>query len=229
MLRNMKTQNKKHINNAFTLLELIVVIAIFVFFVLLLTPGAYHKGRPAYAAQCMSNQRQTALGLILFQSDHSGNYPWQVPATNGGSLDATIEQLVAPQFRSLASYLNGRMMVFICPTDASRSPATNFSKIAETNISYFLNVSASSTNHVTLSVLTGDRHLKINDKPAHAGSLDYFTNMNIGWTKELHGKSANAPLGVLAFGDGHCEVVKTVDLYARFQNQPSATNRLIIP
>ena len=51
----------------------------------------------------------------------------------------------------------------------------------------------------------------------------------LGWTTELNNNTKDSAPGVLAFADGHCEVVKSNKLPAVFQRQSIANNRLVIP
>ncbi|HET7625680.1 MAG TPA: hypothetical protein VFM25_10495 [Verrucomicrobiae bacterium] len=55
--------------------------------------------------------------------------------------------------------------LLICPTDKTRNPATDYRKLADQNLSYFLNLD-SSTNGGATTILSGDRNLEANGRPA---------------------------------------------------------------
>jgi hypothetical protein len=174
----------------------------------------------------MNNQKQIAIGLIMFKDDHAGEYPWQDSATNGGSFESISSSQVFPHFRALSAYFRKQTRIFVCPTDKARQEATNYAQLLDTNISYFLDLDAG-TNSV--SILTGDRHLEVSGKVANKGLLVYTTNTVLNWTRELHGKSQNGPMGGLSFADGHVQSTRVKTLNSSFQSQQLATNRLIIP
>jgi len=175
----------------------------------------------------MSNQRQVTIGLVMFTGDHAGKYPWQISATNGGSMELAAGYQAFPHYQAFSKYLNGQTGLLICPTDNARYPATNFSQLADANISYFLNLDVGT--NASFFVLGGDRHLEAGGKNVGPGSFIYSTNLTLNWTHELHGKVQNGPVGILSFADGHCQVTWNKDLNPLFQNQRLAADHLIVP
>jgi prepilin-type N-terminal cleavage/methylation domain-containing protein len=218
----MKTSGSE---SAFTLIELIVVIFIIAVLIAMLTPRSNIRTKAPVVA-CMSHQKQVALGLIMFKDDNDGKYPWQISTTNGGSMELVGGSHVFPHYQAFSKYLDAPSWLLVCPTDNARHPATNFSQLTDANISYFLNLDAGAS---ASSILAGDRHLEAGGKNINPGSFTYSTNLALNWTRELHGKAQNSPLGVLSFGDGHAQAVQNKQLDSLFQNQPLATDHLIIP
>ncbi|HEV2695393.1 MAG TPA: prepilin-type N-terminal cleavage/methylation domain-containing protein, partial [Verrucomicrobiae bacterium] len=220
----MKMRSAKGKISGLTLLEALVVIAVVAILAALALPsgGGPHS---SYLSMCMSNQRQIELGLSLFKEDHSGEYPWQDSATNGGSLESVSGYQVSPHFRVLSEYQGKQTRIFICPTDKSRQEATDRAQLQNTNISYFINLNALTNS---TSILTGDRHLEADGKAVNPGLFVYTTNATLNWTRELHGKVQSGPIGVLSFADGHVQIVKGKDLSSVFKNQPVATNHIIV-
>ena len=219
----MKAPRRNSETSGFTLLEVLVAIGIVLVLMAMLMPSSHIKQR-SNMVMCMSNQKQIGIGLTMFHQDHGDKYPWELSVTNGGSMEVIPVNHVFPYYQPLSEYLNKRTQVLVCPTDTSRHPAADFSQLADTNISYFLNLDVSMNSK---SVLGGDRHLQADGKPVGSGSWIYSTNMHLSWTRELHGK--NGPIGVVPFGDSHVQAIKANDLNRYFRDQPAATNRLVIP
>ncbi len=190
------------LRRAFTLLELLVVMAIIALLAALLLPalqGGYIKVRQTW---CSSNLRQVGLVFHSFAHDHGSAFPHQVAVAQGGSreLNARLPVtsngwLVHPDaFRSLSNEL-GNPKVALCP--AVRSTVTQFAQLRATNATYFLSVRTAYDQPG--SILAGDNNLSIHPSArsvAGAGSPP----LELGWTKDRHGGRGN-----LLFADGHVE------------------------
>src|SRR5262245_5290131 len=61
--------------DSFTLVELLVVVAIIAVLISLLTPSLRSAREEAKMTACMNNLRQIGLGIILY-GDERGVYPW---------------------------------------------------------------------------------------------------------------------------------------------------------
>ena len=113
--------------------------------------------------------------------------------------------------------------MLICPAETSRQVATSFQALNDSNLSYFVNVDAS-TNEPGHVILAGDRFLQVNRKPVAHGLLNVTTNLNLSWTPNFHGS-----YGGFAFADGHMQDSRDHELTSLIASQPLATNRFSIP
>jgi prepilin-type N-terminal cleavage/methylation domain-containing protein len=211
-----------------TLIELLVVVVVIAIVAVMLTPRSRIHEK-AYTVVCMSHQKQIGLGLIMFQTDNNGEFPWQVAGTNGGSLESVSQGQVSPHFQVLSKYIPNLTNLLLCPTDKNRKPADNVSQLRDENVSYFLNLDAGTNTPINTSILGGDRHLEADNKPVHPGLFICTSNMVLSWSSELHGKMRNGPHGGLLFGDGHVQFTTSKDLNDFIQSQPAATNRFAVP
>src|SRR5271157_5803639 len=73
---------------AMTLTEVVVVIAILVFFALVILPSwpLSHPPR-ANRINCVSNLKQIGIAYRLWEGDHDDKYPMVVSVTNGGAME----------------------------------------------------------------------------------------------------------------------------------------------
>ncbi len=222
----MKTLSGKGKVSGLTLIELLVVIALIAILAAMLLPALSDRGsRHSTTVFCMSNQRQIAIALELFQSDHDEKYPWQVSITNNGSLELMAKGLASDRYSTLAAYLGNQPRTLICPADKARQAATNFSSLTNTNISYFLNLDVITNMN---SILTGDRNLEFAWRQINPGIFIQTTNTVLKWMAGFHGPQTK-PYGVISFADGHVQVIQQNYLNQTLQNQPLATNRFCFP
>lgn len=210
---------------AFTLLELLIVIAIVFILVAMIAPMRNTGDRlPAKTGYCMNNLKQIGVGFMMWTMDHEDNPPWQIStsADNG----------VTGCFLNLTSYLR-QPNVFVCPSDSARKAATtNYLDFSNTNLSYFaaLHSPLILTSNPTALVLAGDRHLAVSNQPVKAGSFDLTNTAAVSWTKELHFiKESVQPAGVLLFADGHASRTRTKELPEVLAKQGLPVNRMLIP
>ena len=221
----MKTLPVKAKINGFTLIELLAVIAVIAVLAAILLPSVSGP-RKAIMAVCMSNQRQIAIGLLMFNGDNNGNFPWQLSETNGGTREKISSGRASEQFRPLWDYIKN-LSVFVCPVDKSKIVATNISTFSESNLSYFASLDAT-TNNATNTILTGDRYLVVNEKSVSPGLFDYSTNEVLGWSIDSH-HTSQTRYGVFSFADSHVEIVRSANLNSIFLREGVATNQFVIP
>lgn len=117
---------------AFTLVELLIVIAIIAILAAMLLPAVSTARRRALEASCKNNQRQLGISLHLYATDHNdalplNNYVYDVstlnPITQSNSWAPGLApyDLTPAKLRSsvLFPYLQG-VATFRCPADTSR-------------------------------------------------------------------------------------------------------------
>ncbi|HEX4265074.1 MAG TPA: prepilin-type N-terminal cleavage/methylation domain-containing protein [Verrucomicrobiae bacterium] len=205
----MKSLWHKQENRAFTLIEMLVVIAIIAVLAALLLPALTQGKRRAQRIQCIGNLKEMGTAFQIFAHDHRGKFPMQTPVADGGSQEFVMAGLNINgtfyfSYRHLQT-LAGELVVprlLICPADLTREPALSFNSLQNSNVSYFVNAYADYDQ--SLTTLAGDRN--ITNAASATASLVRGT-YGLRWTRELHSFKGN-----VLFSDTHVEQLNNVQV-----------------
>lgn len=185
----------------FTTIELLVVIIILVIAALILLPTLSNGGR-SFTPQCLNNQRQIALGAIMYKTDNKDEFP---------NLDDLQGNDGPVALSATTNYLK-RLNVFMCPFVVKQRednrPWYRKRFVPEFNASFFRSNGndyayydglklASSTN-----AIVADRMAWTNRSGFNAGNPS-------------HARRINA-----AFGDGHAETLRPDRVVGEFYDPP---------
>ena len=184
--------------NALTLIEVLVVVVV----IAVLVAVAFYKvssaRRDARTFACVSNMKTIGIAFRIWRETPA--YQMQVSTRNGGVKELVVTGNVAAVFQVMSNEL-GTPILLICPADASRHWATNFTTdFGNNSISYFVGLDASEDD--PYSILTGDDNIEIGGVPVKSGVLLLSTNTPTGWTGERH-----RFIGNIAFADGSVQTV----------------------
>ena len=205
-----------------TLVDLCVLMAALAILYFLVFAGAsFGKAKEkALRVQCVNNLKQIGLSTRVWEGDHGDKYPWRIPGTNGGTMDFISGPNAWRHFQVMPNELS-TPKILVCPADASRTAATNFTFFNNSNLSYFVGIDASETN--PQSLLMGDRNIT-NGTPIRNGILELTTNSPTGWTAEMHRK-----IGNIVLADGSVQQVSQNGLRQTLGSTGTVTNRLLLP
>lgn len=100
----------------FTLVELLIVVAIISILASMLLPGLARAMEAARRAQCASNLRQVGMALRMYADEANGLYPPVQEVGEPGCLDGTIPPLMFRGVVMYPEYLTDPE-VLVCPSD----------------------------------------------------------------------------------------------------------------
>ena len=222
----MKSPLSQHKWGAFTLLELLTVIAIIGILAALLLPALQQAKVRAKRVECVGNLKEMGLALHLFENDHNGKLPTQVSTNDSGSLEFVIAGFQAhgafyysfEHFRPLAGALTTPKLL-ACPADLERWAATNFNQFNNGNLSYVIGLPTNAD--IPGAILAADRNFPACRHPPPGPTIGYFTNGPPPyWRTGLHERK-----GDVLFADAHVE--ESYD--AIFQSECSVPEYVVYP
>ena len=218
----MKPRWSKQRNDALTLVEVLVVIAVLAILAMIFLPAPIHSGKSPQKIQCVSNLKQLGMAYLVWSGDHANVFPMLTSVTNGGTMELADGVNVWKTFQVMSNEL-GTPRLLYCPTDSERDGyATNFCDGLKTRISYFVGLDADPRSPQCLT--SGDDNFEIGGVPVKSGLLEFSTNTPISWTTARHNHSGN-----ILLGDGSVQSTTSSSLRISLQETGLATNRLAIP
>jgi competence protein ComGC len=174
-------------NRAFTLIELIVILAMVVILAVSMLPALALARPKVQHLTCSNNLKQVGIAFRTWALDHNGNMTMQVPSAQGGSSDTQVgirtvagsqamSRGVSKMFLTMSNELSTPRILF-CPAEwesSQRQPATSFAPANvgtnnavpytnDLNCSYFIGVDAQET--YPRMFLTGDHKLGSGNPP----------------------------------------------------------------
>ena len=211
----MKSSPVSSRTGAFTLIELLCVMAIIAILAALLLPVLSQGESRAKLAFCGNNLGQVGLGFQMFAHDHDSRFPLQVPAVQGGAAEsaqdtnglATGIYFTPETYQAMAAELE-TPKILVCPAD-NRPAAATFARLQAGNLSYFADATADYSDPG--SVLAGDRNVAADTTKVSADGSQTFA-----WTIALHRFKGN-----LLYADGHVAEARSFLLAGRAPVNPA--------
>ena len=200
--------------------DVLIVVATLVLLIFVLLPLL--AGRPVRATRihCVLNLKQVGLAFRIWSNDNNDQFPWMI-STNGGTLKFAESTNVYLHFRAASNEL-GSPKILACPKDSGKTPAKDFNKFDNRNLSYFIGLDSDESK--PQMILSGDRSLTTNGTALSSGVFTLTAGDTLGWTPASHNNAGNVGLS-----DGSVLQVSTAALQKQWQAATNAIRRLGIP
>ena len=207
---------------AFTLLDLLIVVAVCLALAAMVFPALARARVRSHRMSCTCSLKQVGIAFRTWSLDHQDAIPSQVATTNGGAMLPNGSALARMVFLVLSNELS-TPLVLVCPDDQGRLAARNFdSGFSSTNLSYFVGLDAQDSSPQLL--LSGDCNLTLNGAPLPSGLSTIATNQTLGWTAARHGGSGN-----VALADGSVQQFNNYRLSLMLRDGGAPQQRLALP
>jgi prepilin-type N-terminal cleavage/methylation domain-containing protein len=232
--------------SAFTLIELMVVIAVTALVASMLLPTFVKAHQKTSRISCVNNMKEIGIAYRLWAGDNGDLLPAEQSVALGGWADrltnADQGALCWTNYAIMANDMGQSPKLLLCPTDVRTNAASSFVHTKGTNnpvpfddttLSYFVGVSANDT--FPQSIQGGDRNLSPGARPA----LDYGYSPSDGkgndvaipitgpvsWSKKMHSAGNTNGTGNILLGDGSSQQLTTADFnQVWLSNAPPTTN-----
>jgi competence protein ComGC len=205
----------------FTLVALLVIIAVLALLAAMLLPALAAAKRKAQRINCVNNLKQCGLAFRIWEGDNGDKYPMAVSTEKGGTMEFDSGADTFRHFQVMSNELN-TPKILICPAD-TRVVADNFIRLKNQNVSYFVGLDADESRPQML--LDGDRNLTADNAPEN-GILKLVPGQHVSWTETMHVNQGNVGLS-----DGSVQQYSDSGLRNALQNSGVPTNiwRISLP
>jgi prepilin-type N-terminal cleavage/methylation domain-containing protein len=203
-----------NIANGFTLLELLVVVAVISILAALLLPSLGRAKNKAKRATCMNNLQQISLGIRMYADDSNDAFP---PATNSTPETFTAYTQLMKSYVGLTGTNPQRAKLFACPADTFYYLDDNY---------YPLSLYKQSSHNYSSYGFNGGNFLRGNPPVAHwpgiAGrklssinepvitilDLEFPALVPYSWHEPQNASHFNNAQDMVGFVDGHVSFIK---------------------
>ena len=219
--QTMKPNLDTYLRAAFTLVEMLVLIAIIALLGLVIYPSYLVQKDKAQRIRCTSHLKQVGLAFRSWAGDNTNLNPMHVSREFGGTKEFIATGETFRHFEAMSNELN-TPKILVCPTDKQRVAAVRFTPgLNNGNVSYFVGIDAEETEPNRF--LAGDRNI-LGGTLVGTNLLEFRGTNGVSWGTDLHKGQGN-----VALADGSVQGFSSSGLRNGLVNTGLATNRLALP
>jgi type II secretory pathway pseudopilin PulG len=206
---------------AFTLVGLLVIIAVLAILAAMLLPALASAKGKAQRINCINNLKQSGLAFRIWEGDNNDKLPMDVPMAKGGTKELDTGADTFRHFQVMSNELS-TPKILICPAD-TRIVANNFARLKNQNVSCFVGLEAN--DEFPQRFLDGDRNITGESDPEN-GILKLVPGQRVTWTQDIHANQGNVGLS-----DGSVQQYSNSRLRDALRNSGGPTNtwRISLP
>ena|SRR5215471_11127274 len=239
---------RRHTNEkAFTLTELLVVIAVLAVLAAIQLPALARTRVQSQRIQCVNNLKQVGVAFRRWAQNHQERYPMWVTSSEGGpagnwsSLPISMKSVGAfTVFMTMSNELSAPKLT-VCPTDDRKAstnwgagsgadgnvfvPAAPGGNYGNARVSYFIGVDANQFRPQML--LSGDWNW-VPNVASQGTFLNGVWGTNVsssaGWTDKMHRQNGN-----VLHADGSVQQYTPAEMRDAFRDSGDVNNSIVMP
>jgi hypothetical protein len=174
-------------------IEVLIVVATLALLVVVALSGilgwrSYPRGA---RITCVNNLKQVGLAARIWANDYGDVFPWAAPISSNGVKELALSGDVAALFRSMSNEC-GSPKILKCPSDLKRTKESDWAKLKNSNISYFIGLDSDETKPQI--ILSGDRNISGGVLTSNRIVDVRATNILV-WGADIHAHQGNIGLG----------------------------------
>src|SRR5436309_481291 len=100
--------DRKHAGGAFTLVELLIVVACLSILAAIILPGMARHSHCGMRMNCTNNLKQIGLAFRTWSLDNNDKFPMQVSVTNGGAMEIVGTGTAFAAFQVMSNELSAK-------------------------------------------------------------------------------------------------------------------------
>ena len=208
--------------HGFTLVGLLVILAVIAILAAMLLPALAGSKQKAQRINCVNNLKQCGLAFRIWEADNGDQFPMAVSTRKGGTTEFNTGADTFRHFQVMSNEF-GTPKILVCPSD-TRTAAADFVRLKNENVSYFVDLDAESDANPQL-FLVGDRNIT-GPAASEKGILKLVPGGPASWTETIHVNTGNVGLS-----DGSVQMLSNSGLTEVLKNSGAATNtwRIALP
>jgi len=205
--------------SAFTIIEMLLVIAVIAVRIAMLLPADSHSHK-SVRVHCLNNLKDIGTAYRLWAGDNGDLVPSQQTVKSGGWSDfltnADQGAICWTNYAIMQNQLGRLPKLVVCMQDERKAALSFSNNFGNNNVSYFVGVSANDAQ--PQSIQGGDRNLSPGTVPdSHYGFSPKSGKGNdvaipiagpVSWSLKIH-SAGNAGSGNILMGDGSGQQVST--------------------
>lgn len=195
---------------AFTLIEILVVVAIIALLAAIIFPVFTRSRETARAIACVSNLKQIGLGLMQYSEDYNGFHPVAGAAIGWDEIDSATQN--HSWMQQMQAYVKNQQ-IFQCPSDGDSKYSYFLSaRVAYLEAGEFAAMNLKRVQYPTAFVVAGDTFSYTGGFSATDADKDDYSQNCVGgepngtpwieWRRHNGGQN-------IAFADGHVKRFQT--------------------
>src|SRR5690349_8253126 len=114
------TRSQRNSIGGLTVIEMLIIVAVLSLLAAIFVPQMHRHHASPCRINCTNNLKQIGLAFRTWALDNNDQFPFQVSATNGGTMELTGSGIASVHFQVMSNELS-TPKILLCPADIGRT------------------------------------------------------------------------------------------------------------